>query len=157
MTRGGYRTGAGRRPDENSARSDKRGFKLDELPAEAYAGKVPAFPLLEPSAREREVWREVWRLPQAHAWSRPEQAWRLRSIAMYVRQSVKCEAPDIGASHLAQLHRFADQIGMTDAGLAAMGFKVVAAPQPTTQTSGRKSSRDRLRAVAPLDSQETPA
>ncbi len=41
-----------------------------------------------------------------------------------VRLSVRCDAPDAGAAHLGQLHRFADQIGMTTAGLAEMGWKV---------------------------------
>ena len=151
MTAGGYRVGAGRRPDEDSARSEKRGFRLNDLPATPYKGKAPALPLPDPSQRETAVWREVWKLPQAHAWSRPSEAWRLRTIAMYVRQSVKCEDPEIGASHLAQLHRFADQIGLTDAGLAAMGYKVVATSAPAVPASNaRKSSRDRLRAVAPL-------
>ena len=37
---------------------------------------------------------------------------------------MRCDDPDAGAAHLAQLHRFADQIGMTTAGLAEMGWKV---------------------------------
>jgi hypothetical protein len=41
-----------------------------------------------------------------------------------VRLSVRCEDPEAPASLLAQLHRFADQIGMTTAGLAEMGWKV---------------------------------
>jgi hypothetical protein len=43
---------------------------------------------------------------------------------MWVRTSVRCEDPDAPASLMAQLHRFADQIGMTTAGLAEMGWKV---------------------------------
>lgn len=52
---------------------------------------------------------------------------------------------------LGQLHRFADQIGMTTAGLAEMGWKVAedqvsqrAAERPMEP---RKSSRDRLSVV----------
>jgi hypothetical protein len=43
---------------------------------------------------------------------------------MWVRVKVRCEDPDAGAALLGQLHRFADQIGMTTAGLAEMGWKV---------------------------------
>jgi hypothetical protein len=40
------------------------------------------------------------------------------------RLSVRCEDPEAGAALLGQLHRFADQIGMTTAGLAEMGWRV---------------------------------
>jgi hypothetical protein len=70
---------------------------------------------------------------------------------MWVRQSVRCEAHDVSANQLAQLHRFADQIGMTTAGLAEMGWKVAedqvsrrAAETPDRQA---QSSRDRLSVV----------
>jgi hypothetical protein len=43
---------------------------------------------------------------------------------MWVRVKVRCEDSDAGAALLGQLHRFADQIGMTTAGLAEMGWKV---------------------------------
>lgn len=149
MTSGGSRARSGPLPQEGSGRSDKRGYRLTELPNTAYTGQAPEFPLPDQSLREAEVWREVWRLPQAHAWSRPSESWRLRTIAMYVRQSVKCEAPDIGAAHVAQIHRFADQIGLTDAGLAGMGFKISDHTQapPPKRSGGKKSSRDRLQVV----------
>jgi hypothetical protein len=38
--------------------------------------------------------------------------------------SVRCEDLEAGAALLGQLHRFADQIGLTTAGLAEMGWKV---------------------------------
>jgi hypothetical protein len=54
----------------------------------------------------------------------PSESWRVPTVARWVRLSVRCDDPDAGAAHLAQLHRFADQIGMTTAGLAEMGWKV---------------------------------
>jgi hypothetical protein len=54
----------------------------------------------------------------------PSEAWRLNTVAMWVRVKVRCEDPECGAALLGQLHRFADQIGMTTAGLAEMGWKV---------------------------------
>ena len=54
----------------------------------------------------------------------------------------------MGAAHLAQLHRFADQIGMTTAGLAEMGWKVTvdqladrAAKKPTTVEEPKQERR----------------
>jgi hypothetical protein len=124
MTSGGRRNRNGAVPDPTSGRSDRRGFKLTALPAEGYRGEAPEFPLPDPSDRELEVWADAWRTPQACAWSMPSEAWRARTVALWVRTVVRCEAADAPASLLSQLHRFADQIGMTTAGLAEMGWKV---------------------------------
>lgn len=125
MPSGGARNRSGPAANENSERSDRRGFKLTALPAEGYDGDAPAWPL-EPAANatERSYWDRAWRTPQACAWSMPSESWRIPTVARWVRLSVRCDAPDAGAAHLGQLHRFADQIGMTTAGLAEMGWKV---------------------------------
>ena len=124
MARGGARNRSGPPASELSERSDRRGFKLTALPAQGYDGPVPDFPLPGATDREVEVWEQAWRTPQACAWSMPSEAWRSSTVALWVRTKVRCEAPDAGASLLGQLHRFADQIGMTTAGLAEMGWKV---------------------------------
>ena len=125
MPSGGARNRSGPAANENSERSDRRGFKLTALPAEGYDGDAPAWPL-EPAANatERSYWERAWRTPQACAWSMPSESWRIPTVARWVRLSVRCDAPDAGAAHLGQLHQFADQIGMTTAGLAEMGWKV---------------------------------
>lgn len=124
MAKGGYRNRAGRPPVEDSERSERRGYKLSELPPEGYQGEIPDFPLPNPSPRELQVWQEAWRTPQACAWSLESERWRIPTVAMWVRVKVRCENPDAGAALYAQLHRFADQIGMTTAGLREMGWKV---------------------------------
>jgi hypothetical protein len=72
---------------------------------------------------------------------------------MWVRVKVRCEDPEAGAALFGQLHRFADQIGMTTAGLAEMGWKVAvdevsakAADKPAAAPK-RPTSRDRLQVV----------
>lgn len=148
MARGGARNRSGPKAVEDSARSDRRGYKLDALPAAGYDGPVPDFPLPErvvmrweyedkrrfqvPDAdateavaeREQELWEWAWSTPQACAWSMPSEAWRLHTIAMWVRTFVVCEGSDATAADKGSLHRFADQIGMTTAGLAEMGWKI---------------------------------
>jgi hypothetical protein len=152
VARGGSRNRSGPAPDENSGRSDRRGYKLTSLPAEGYDGPVPEWPLPPyvvtrtwyetygrdkvkvtevdegPTAdwaeREAELWAEIWRTPQACAWSLPSEAWRLQSIARWVRQAVLCESSAASAADHGQLHRYADQIGLTTAGLREMGWKV---------------------------------
>lgn len=152
MARGGARNRSGPPPSEASGRSDRRGYSLTALPAEGYTGPVPEFPLPDALDRELVVWEQAWRTPQACAWSMPSEAWRSQTVALWVRTKVRCEAPDAGAALLGQLHRFADQIGMTTAGLAEMGWKVAVdevakrgAEKP--ERPARKSSRDRMKVV----------
>ena len=158
MTRGGSRNRSGPKADPSSARSDRRGYKLTALPAEGYTGPVPDFPLPVPTDRELAVWGAAWRTPQACAWSLPAEAWRQRTVALWVRVSVRCEDRDAGAAMLGQLHRFADQVGMTTAGLAEMGWAVAkdevgekradAAGAEQSEPKAPSSSRDRLKVVS---------
>lgn len=122
MPKGGARNRSGPPPDPNSARSDRRGLTLIALPADGYDGKPPTFPLPSPTARERKVWRDAWRTPQADAWAK--ESWRWRTIALWVRWSVRMEESDSPASLGAVVHRLADQIGMTPAGLKENGWKI---------------------------------
>lgn len=151
MPRGGARNRSGPKPSEDSGRSDRRGYSLTALPAEGYRGPVPDFPLPSPSTRELEVWDQAWRTPQACAWSMPSEAWRIATVALWVRVKVRCEDPEAGAALLGQLHRFADQIGMTTAGLAEMGWKVAvdqtAEKREASSAPKAKSSRDRMKVV----------
>jgi len=70
---------------------------------------------------------------------------------MWVRVKVRCEEPDAGAALLGELHRFADQIGLTTAGLAEMGWKVAVdevaerAAEPVEESRPKRERR--LRAV----------
>lgn len=149
MASGGARNRSGPAAAEDSGRSDRRGFSLTALPAEGFTGTIPDFPLPEMSDREFVVWSAAWRTPQACAWTMPSEQWRIRTVALWTRLSVRCEDAEAGAALLGQLHRFADQIGMTTAGLAEMGWKVavdeVGAKAATK--SRAKSSRDRLQSV----------
>ena len=101
-------------------------------------------------ARELELWKWAWTTPQACAWSLPGESWRLHTIAMWVRTFVICEGSDATAADKGSLHRFADQIGMTTAGLAEMGWKIAqddakpetgAKPKPAA-TLRDKAARD---------------
>ena len=154
MPRGGSRNRSGPRADPNSMRSDRRGYALTALPSEGFTGPVPEWPLPEQTFREDEVWARAWRSPQACAWSMPSESWRIPTVAMWVRLTVRCEHAEAPASLLAQLHRFADQIGMTTAGLAEMGWKIATDEtaakrdaKPAEDAPKRSSSRDRLKVV----------
>ena len=148
MASGGARNRSGPAVDLGSARSERRGLKFMALPAEGWSGDAPDFPLprravfyvegagkdavrmvdeaetARVAAREREIWREAWMFPQAAAWAQPSERWRWPTIAMWVRTYVLCESSEATAADKGSLHRFADQIGLTPAGLKENGWAI---------------------------------
>lgn len=175
MARGGARNRSGPQPDPSSGRSDRRGLSFAALPAHGYDGPVPEWPLprrtvwatvsedgakwreLDEAAtagvaeREAALWAWAWRTPQAWAWAQPSESWRLHAIAMWVRTQVVCESSDATAADRGSLHRFADQIGMTPAGLKENGWsiardevaaRIAEAPKP------RQSARERMKVIS---------
>ncbi len=103
--------------------------------------------------REAELWSWAWRTPQAWAWAQPSESWRLHTIALWVRTYVLCESSEATAADKGSLHRFADQIGLTPAGLKENGWAIAkdevaakradANPEPAEP----KSSRSRMKIV----------
>ncbi|WP_228941831.1 hypothetical protein [Nocardioides sp. Leaf374] len=74
--------------------------------------------------RELALWEQVWTYPQACAWSM--EPWRWPTVAMYVRTFVVCEGSDATAADKGSLHRFADQIALTPAGMRENGWAIAA-------------------------------
>ena len=139
MKHGGARNRSGPKPDEKSGRSERRGVEFAALPAEGFTGDIPEFPLPGASGREIDVWSEAWRTPQAAAWS--VESWRWRAVAMWVRWSVRMEAEDASAALGQVVTRYADQIGLTPAGLKENGWKI-AADDLAAKRSGRMYVED---------------
>lgn len=124
MTSGGHAR-SGPVKQEGSARAEAAGFKLTELPAEGFAGDVPEWPLAPaPSDVELEYWERAWRTPQACIWSKQEFSYLVPAVARWVRLAVRCDDPEASAALLARLPSFADEIGMSTAGLARLGAKI---------------------------------
>jgi hypothetical protein len=147
MSRGGARNRSGPQPDPTSERSERRGYKLTALPSEGYSGSVPAWPLNGQTDREAELWEWAWSTPQACAWS--QEPWRWHSVGMWVRVAAICEGQDATAADKSGLHRFADQIGLTPAGLRENGWAIAqdeVAPKREKPAERPKPQR-RLRAV----------
>lgn len=169
MTRGGARNRSGPQADPNSGRSDRRGYSLKALPSDGFDGEAPSWPLprrevfrkevdefgnsvpmFDKAAteavarREVELWEWAWLTPQACAWSMPSESWRLHTIAMWVRTFVLCESSDATAADKGSLHRFADQIGMTPAGLRENGWAIV-----TDEVGAKSREREQQEVAAP--------
>jgi len=142
MSRGGPRNRNGSYPDPESGRSTRTGLAYKLLPRDGYTGRVPAFPLPAPSTRERAVWRTLWRTPQAAMWN--EERWRMHTVGLYCRWSVRAEDVEVSAAVLGQVHRLADQLGLTPAGLKENGWRMTqgetsdaaAAATPTVPSPG---------------------
>lgn len=151
MGSGGARNRSGPPIDPNSGRSDARGIVLTALPNEGYRGDPPVFPLPAESARESELWARVWATPQACAWS--VQPWRHYTVGQWVRWSVRAEDPEAPAAVVAAVIRFADQIGLTPAGLKENGWAIAAdevaakTRPPTTLEDDEDEPPRRLSAV----------
>lgn len=127
MARGGARNRSGPPPDPKSERSERLGRRFGRLPRGGYTGRLPAWPLtLKATAAEREVWRQVWRTPQASAWI--SEPWRHPAVALYCRYRVRMEQPDAPAALGATVIRLADQIGLTPAGLRENGWELEEVP-----------------------------
>jgi len=147
MASGGPRNRSGPPADPNSLTSGKKGMAFRSLSSEGYQGDAPELPFPDASDRELEVWAQLWRTPQAIAWI--DEPWRWRTVAMYVRWSVRSEG-NVPAAFLGQVHRLGDQIGLTPAGLNENGWAVspFESEQKATGTTGkRSSSRARLKVV----------
>ena len=172
MPRGGARNRSGPPADPKSGRSERRGLKLTALPSEGYDGDVPDFPLMRFSVyrwecedkrrfqvldedetelfaeRERDLWSLAWTYPQACAWSLDP--WRWNTVAMWVRTQVVCESSTATAADKGAIHRFADQIGMTPAGLKENGWAIArdevgakaAEKEPTPTPKPQRRLRD---------------
>ena len=121
---------------------------MTALPNGGYDGLVPEFPLSKRrvmrweyeekrryqvldeeatelvAARESELWEWAWRTPQACAWSM--ESWRWQTVAMWVRTFVICEGDEATSADKGAIHRFADQVGLTPAGLKENGWAIAA-------------------------------
>ncbi|WP_256978303.1 hypothetical protein [Rhodococcus sp. 14-2470-1a] len=160
MNHGGARNRSGPAANMYSARSDARDLRARKLPVGGYDGDFPPLSDFLPDAKEREgqVWAQAWRSPQADQWIR--ESWRHRTIAMWVRWSVKMEDPEAPAATAAAAQRLADSIGMTPAGLKENGWLIVAddstdnPEQKAKQSAAKRSvgrtmaNGKRMRAVA---------
>ncbi|MFT4127348.1 MAG: hypothetical protein QM662_14110 [Gordonia sp. (in: high G+C Gram-positive bacteria)] len=140
---GGARNRSGPQANPASARSDARDVRAKRLPVGGYAGDFPPLSDLLPEASERErvVWAQAWRTPQAAQWILEE--WRWRTVAMWVRWSVKSEELEAKAVTITAAQRLADQIGLTPAGLKENGWLIVAdnAPEHAEQQSRQESAK----------------
>jgi hypothetical protein len=137
------------------------------LPAAGRGGRAPAFPLPKIvrygtelvdgkpvrvadrtlgdafRKRELELWRELWKTPQALAWEREQ--WRWPTVAKYCRIMASTEAePDASAALLSRERELRNECGLSPDGLRMNGWAI--APD---QLAEKRSQRAKAPAAEP--------
>lgn len=123
-------------PDPNALRRDRDDVAWLLLPPEGRKGRAPAWPLSKASTRERAVWRQEWKRPQAIAWERNRQQ---LEVALYVRCLIAAEQPDASAAARGLVLRQQEALGISLPGLARNRWRIAsarpaAAPTPRART-----------------------
>lgn len=97
---------------------------------------------------EAELWRELWKTPQATMWQRL--SWT-REVAQYVRWKSRAEAGDLDAAKEAR--QLADRLGLTPLSMLRLRWEVgtdeVAETRQARAATQQSSTRRRLRVVDP--------
>jgi hypothetical protein len=103
------------------------------------------FQLADQTKLERAMWREIWKTPQATVWE--DQGW-FRDVAQFVRHKVLGELGSLEDAKEAR--QWSDRLGLNPAAMQRNRWRITSVEtKPAARpTSGRRSSRDRLRVVA---------
>jgi hypothetical protein len=147
---GGARVGAGRPPDPNALRRDRKDdASWTRLPAEGRQGDLPAWPLPDQSEREAHLWSEFWSKPQAILWERNGQTYE---VAMYVRTFAEAEQSGAVVTLRTLARQQADALlltipAMRQARVAIAGDEVNSRRTAKSKAPRQTSPRDRLKAV----------
>jgi hypothetical protein len=144
MPKGSSRSGPP--PDPNALRRDREGDWVS-LPAAGRKGATPRWPLSKQSARERTLWVELWKRPQAVEWERQQQH---LEVAMLVRRLVEAERPGSPVAVSTLVRQMWDSLGLTTPGLRFNRWKIAADVQAVDDASSpdKPAARDRFRVVS---------
>lgn len=121
MPKGGARARSGPAPDPNALRRDRDAGDWTVLPADGRKGEPPAFPLLDPTPRELDLWRGEWQRPQAIAW---ERLGLEHEVALYVRNLALAELPGAPVTLSTLVKQLRDSLGLSVAGLRVNRWRI---------------------------------
>lgn len=123
-----------------------RGRGPRKLPAEGRSGPTPAWPLPgRKRAGETQLWRDLWKTPQAVAW---EQLGWTRTVARYCRLVAMCESAPIAALH-AQATALEDRLGLTPKAMRLLLWEIATDELAEKREAKQAAAdvRERVRAV----------
>lgn len=146
-THGGARSRSGPAKDPNSGRSEHRSWT--DLPASGREGDPPAWPLTDPTPRERVLWDRWWHKPEAVIW---ESDGSEDYVALTVRMFAEAEVEKASAENRKTVRMMMADLYLTRDAKDRAGFRVVsdevAAKRAEAETQQRTpSSRDRMKVV----------
>ena len=152
MVKGGHAR-SGPAPDPSALRRDRDQGEWTVLPIEGRGDEpAPRWPLTEASARETELWTDLWKKPQAVAWQRLGQE---LEVAMLVRNIAEVEQPGSPVNLGTLVRQQMDSLGLTTPGLRANRWRIARDEVTTRRTDSSaprttpvRSSRDRLKSIA---------
>lgn len=148
MASGGARVRSGPAPDPNALRRDREAGQWVTLPAEGRTGPTPEWPLTDPTARELELWQQLWRKPQALLWERNGQH---HEVAMYCRRFAAAELPDAPVALGTLVRQMMDSLLLTIPAMRSARVRIAEAQEQdadaTPTRRKRTSSRARLTVV----------
>lgn len=137
MPSGGARAHSGPPPNPQSRRqTGSQASTWTDLPAEGRKGRAPKWPLGAPTAREVQVWGDIWKTPHAVVWER--MAW-FHDVAMYVRLLVSAEAGEVKAA--TEARQWSDRLGLNPAAMMRNRWRIV-----SDEVTERRSSQRRKQA-----------
>lgn len=164
MPKGGLRPGAGRPPQENSRAKDRAAAKAAKaakagmlvvsdgdwltLAPEGRSGNPPAWPLTTATAREREIWKRLWKTPQALGW---ERVGATEQVAMYVRTLVRAEDSESPIGLTSLVIRYQHDLGLTAVGLRMLHWRIGRAGQQTAASADTTGTAPAARLVSPKE------
>lgn len=118
MASGGARARSGPVADMNSYRQRRNEDGWIKLPERVERRRTPNWPLKPaPSDRERELWRQFWKMGQSIVWESQHQHVQL-SIYVRLLVSIENEQFDVPASRLTQMRIMSEDLGLNLTGMA---------------------------------------
>jgi len=94
---------------------------LIELPAEGCSLPVPSLPKTRDWAtEEKKLWRNLWKSPQANEWDDSFNP----AVAAYICHAVAVYDDSASAWQAQEMRHLGGQLGLTPAGLLALGWVV---------------------------------
>src|SRR6185369_16424302 len=129
MPSGGARARSGPPPDPKSIRNGRAGADWIHLPSSGRKGEPPAWPFPRPTKREKALWADLWKTPQALMWEANGQE---LEVALYVRQLREAEQPGAAAAMRTLVLRQLENLGLSQPGLARNHWIISdsSAPEP---------------------------
>lgn len=114
-------------PDPESRRSQGRAAKSDRptpgyRQLRPYTGEVPEWPWPDSKAAHRELWRKLWRLPQANEWRRLQCE---ELVALYVRAFCYATSEDLNPKLLAEVRQLDGKIGLSPQAMRGLGWEIL--------------------------------